>query len=304
MYLILLVLGSVLTVAGIALGATGVSIHERMVDAAAVTPGIVAAVGGLLLIGLGLGLRVLQRIEQSLAASPPPRAALSAEASGTAGAKGPPIDPARIPLPSRVPSATPQPLAVAPPAPASAFAEKPPDDLPDTLSSIARLESARLRDEADFSLSPLAPARPEAEIGETNTQRVSRRNNGAAPARTAPRLDMGALASLHADRLRGPSLDALWPKAQRPMRAAQAAPSPGGASAAIEPERRDEPALDDFVAGAQNDSPASISVLKSGVVDGMAYTLYSDGSIEAQLPQGALRFGSIAELRNHIEQGA
>ena len=47
-----------------------------------------------------------------------------------------------------------------------------------------------------------------------------------------------------------------------------------------------------------------VSVLKSGVVDGMAYTLYSDGSIEAELPQGVLRFGSITELRNHIEQSA
>ena len=34
----------------------------------------------------------------------------------------------------------------------------------------------------------------------------------------------------------------------------------------------------------------------------MAYTLYSDGSIEAQLPQGKLRFGSITALRNHIER--
>jgi hypothetical protein len=33
----------------------------------------------------------------------------------------------------------------------------------------------------------------------------------------------------------------------------------------------------------------------------MAYTLYADGSIEATLPQGTVRFGSIAELRSHIE---
>ena len=44
-----------------------------------------------------------------------------------------------------------------------------------------------------------------------------------------------------------------------------------------------------------------MAILKSGVVDGMAYTLYADGSIEAQLPQGTVRFGSIAELRAHIE---
>jgi hypothetical protein len=36
----------------------------------------------------------------------------------------------------------------------------------------------------------------------------------------------------------------------------------------------------------------------------MAYKLYSDGSIEAQLPQGTLRFGSITELRNHIDQNS
>jgi hypothetical protein len=46
---------------------------------------------------------------------------------------------------------------------------------------------------------------------------------------------------------------------------------------------------------------APVTVLKSGTVEGMAYTLYSDGSIEAQLPQGMVRFGSITELRNHIE---
>jgi hypothetical protein len=49
------------------------------------------------------------------------------------------------------------------------------------------------------------------------------------------------------------------------------------------------------------DRPSAVTILKSGVIEGMAYTLYSDGSIEAQLPQGTLRFGSIAALRDHIE---
>jgi len=48
----------------------------------------------------------------------------------------------------------------------------------------------------------------------------------------------------------------------------------------------------------------SVAILKSGVVDGMAYTLYADGSIEAQLPQGTVRFGSITELRSHIENNS
>ena len=67
MYLLLLVFGGVLTAAGILLGASGVSIHDRTFDTTIVTPGVVAAVGGLLLIGLGLALRVLQRIEQAIA---------------------------------------------------------------------------------------------------------------------------------------------------------------------------------------------------------------------------------------------
>jgi hypothetical protein len=48
--------------------------------------------------------------------------------------------------------------------------------------------------------------------------------------------------------------------------------------------------------------PRTVAILKSGVVDGMGYTLYVDGSIEAELPQGTLRFASIDELRSHLEQ--
>jgi hypothetical protein len=45
----------------------------------------------------------------------------------------------------------------------------------------------------------------------------------------------------------------------------------------------------------------AVTVLKSGVVDGMAYSLYSDGSIEAQMPEGMMRFASIDELRAHLD---
>ena len=82
------------------------------------------------------------------------------------------------------------------------------------------------------------------------------------------------------------------------MRAAQSASAQAATAHVIEPEQKSEPAPE------VDEAPAQVSVLKSGVVDGMAYTLYSDGSIEAQLPQGTLRFGSITELRNHIEQSA
>jgi hypothetical protein len=41
-------------------------------------------------------------------------------------------------------------------------------------------------------------------------------------------------------------------------------------------------------------------VYKSGVIDGMAYTLYVDGSIEAELPQGTIRFASVEELQKYL----
>lgn len=52
------------------------------------------------------------------------------------------------------------------------------------------------------------------------------------------------------------------------------------------------------------ETPKTPAVLKSGVVDGMGYTLYVDGSIEAELPEGTLRFASINELRSHLEKNA
>ena len=51
-------------------------------------------------------------------------------------------------------------------------------------------------------------------------------------------------------------------------------------------------------------SAPEVSILKSGVIDGMAYTVYTDGSIEAELPQGVLRFASIDELRTYLATNA
>jgi hypothetical protein len=34
----------------------------------------------------------------------------------------------------------------------------------------------------------------------------------------------------------------------------------------------------------------------------MAYTLYADGSIEADLPEGLIRFASVQALRDHVER--
>lgn len=44
-----------------------------------------------------------------------------------------------------------------------------------------------------------------------------------------------------------------------------------------------------------------VEVLKQGTVDGMSYTLYTDGSIDAEFPDGRIRFNSIEDLRQHLE---
>jgi hypothetical protein len=52
----------------------------------------------------------------------------------------------------------------------------------------------------------------------------------------------------------------------------------------------------------QRPQPRPLSILKSGVIDEMAYTLFTDGSIEAQMPDGTMRFSSIEDLRRHLDQ--
>ena len=65
-----------------------------------------------------------------------------------------------------------------------------------------------------------------------------------------------------------------------------------GGFASDRPEHRVTP-LHSQESADTTSAAAGASVLKAGVVNGMPYTLFSDGSIEAQLPEGTLRFGSI-----------
>jgi hypothetical protein len=99
------------------------------------------------------------------------------------------------------------------------------------------------------------------------------------------------------------SFDDAWPKPERsrtadvaPPRRAVRTPStfaePGPAA----------PSADRYPPAVRTEDPTQVTVLKSGVVDGMAYSLYSDGSIEAQMPEGMMRFASIDELRAHLDQ--
>jgi len=92
-----------------------------------------------------------------------------------------------------------------------------------------------------------------------------------------------------------------WPKSER-SRTADALPRRSGRAPSTLTEASADAAGAERQAPAAKEEPPPVTVLKSGVVDGMAYSLYSDGSIEAQMPEGMMRFASIDELRAHLDQ--
>jgi len=100
--------------------------------------------------------------------------------------------------------------------------------------------------------------------------------------------------------------DSMWVDEPRPSEPASAGMEQRAPAERPEPheeaEARAEPIERDAQEEASIEEPRSVPILKSGVVDGMGYTLYVDGSIEAELPQGVLRFASINELRAHLEK--
>ena len=98
------------------------------------------------------------------------------------------------------------------------------------------------------------------------------------------------------------TFDDAWPKPER-SRAVDSPPRRSGRapSTFTEPNAA-APAADRYPPAARSEDQPPVTVLKSGVVDGMAYSLYSDGSIEAQMPEGMMRFASIDELRAHLDQ--
>jgi hypothetical protein len=328
MYAFLLISGAVIAVAGVLTAAAGLPILGHDFDPSVITPGAVFVVGGLILVAWGSSLRLarrmLSRIEQVLATQSLPRIAMPEEAASAVSAvaalpvSAPPPPPPRVSLP-------PAPEIRLQPTPATAAATLPEDAALERLREqfpiLGRVETATVVEENDISLPPKPPAPIEEDVAEPDNVVALGRGqaNGAAPARIEPRLDPRARPTPGVERSR--KFDAYWPKKQRLVPGAPPAPVVQPATSAVpppppsllpvEPALPAEPTQFQFRepvpephSEARANGSAQVSVLKSGVVDGMAYTLYSDGSIEAQLPQGMLRFGSIAELRNHIEQSA
>jgi hypothetical protein len=334
MYAILLPLGVISAVAGLVLIGFGVPIKEFTLGNTLIIAGTTAFTGGLVVVGLAAAVRQLNRIANALASRSPVRAAGRApevEAPPPpVPARAAPPQPRRAPAPPPPPPKPPEVLAPEPPAyvppPTPTFI--PPEEPPPAparprpnVFAINRPPEAPPPAEPDLPMPQVVTQRPpiasraasadvsaEPKFSATDTPAwVSNGGGTTPPPLTAPP-DMRPPEPKPAERpARTSPFDAVWPARSRPAKTATAeVPRPSEAEPTVSApaaEPREQAAGE-----GRRDAPRAaadtrqVTILKSGVIDGMAYTLYTDGSIEAQLPQGTMRFASIEELRVYLEQ--
>jgi hypothetical protein len=294
MSVILLVLAILLTAAGGALIAFGIPIKELSFGPTLILAGAFAIVGGLVLIGLSAVVAELTRIRVALKTSlQTPQVAVAPAARSEVVA--PPAEAvAREPVKGSVRETGPAPVVAAP---------SPDEEV--SASAVERLRSSiprpdKVAPEAEDAV-PLSPnGHPAVHHVEPPPQvEPVPRSAGAAVETREPRLDFLFRPRQARQAPQQEAFDSLWPKRAAREARPEVARAPAAAGAP-HPAPEAEVVQDPSLAPRER----SVAILKSGVVDGMAYTLYADGSIEAQLPQGTVRFGSIAELRAHIESNA
>ncbi|MGB8075546.1 MAG: hypothetical protein WCF55_22305 [Pseudolabrys sp.] len=275
----------------------GIPINEFSFGNTLIGAGTTASVGGLIIIGLGVVAGQLRRVAEALAMPLPGRPVQPPELSESAAAPRP--APGRTPYPAKPPSAALDPM--------HAPAANPYEDKFEEVSA-PRLRNPDISEvEEEISLSPPRPAmapvkppandlsafgRPSAGPPPTVATSAGEKNREAAwrsppPTPSAPQTRPGA------------NFDAMWPAEAKPKVPPYHEPQ---AETKVESISRD-PLVATKRAELETKS-RTVAVLKSGVVDGMAYTLYIDGSIEAELPQGTVRFASIHELRNHLAKNS
>jgi hypothetical protein len=299
MSVILFAFGVLIAGAGLITIGFGFPINEFNADKPWIIAGTTALIGGLLLVGLSAAVQQLTRIAETLRARPVPRPTRPAEV----------LEPALRAAPANIPAP--------PPAADPRIETRPPADagVDVSASAIERLRSSIARPErkpdmvaeaSDVPLSPNGHGAPAESAPEPRIPAdvVARGDNVAVQTRES-RLDF-LFRSKPARAPQPEAFDSFWPadprSGQRATVAAAPPPETTAAASVVEPVAQSAMQLAPEPAPAADPRPAEI--LKSGVVDGMAYTLYADGSIEAQLPNGTVRFGSIAELRAHIDNNS
>ncbi len=265
----LLVAGLVVFVVGLLAIGFGFPVKEFSFGNTLIVTGVLGACTGLVLFALALVVRELKAISQALAAAPArpqedpdPFAAQSPTLAGASGVTSPAPSP------------------------------------PPWQNEAGGRDRTRLPEPALEPEAAAASSVPEPEPAKKRRNllfRSSKRDRAQEPADAAQPDDMVPASEAPAPEPQVSFEDA-WPAAERtrsdPLRRTPRASDP----AATEDVRPAPPPL------RRPAEAPPVTVLKSGVVDGMAYSLYSDGSIEAQMPEGMIRFASIDELRQHLDQ--
>jgi hypothetical protein len=290
MPIFLFFVGAIAVAAGVGMIGYGIPVREFSFGNTLIIAGTTAAVGGLVLIGVGAVVSQLRRIAETLAAQP-------VSSRRPFETFEPPAGPRAAPMSNRMPG---------PPGKPQSEGRK----LPPAMDASA--PAAIRGDNRPASVPAPKLQNPDRE-GATGQEVESRENVGPPPARVgadepAPPLSWGGNNPPPATEPRsGQEFEAPWQSPLPPSRAAKSSNFdsmwPADSRLAKRPivgEAKSEPKSDmgPTPMPAAPGEPAAI--LKSGVVDGMGYTLYVDGSIEAELPQGTLRFASINELREHL----
>lgn len=95
------------------------------------------------------------------------------------------------------------------------------------------------------------------------------------------------------------TFETMWPASRSPHDAGQDKRDRQHGVPA-EPPTRTAPVA--AVAPAEVPEPELHTILKTGVIEDMAYTLYRDGSITAKMADSTMRFGSLDELRQYLNR--
>ncbi|HET7681543.1 MAG TPA: hypothetical protein VFK79_15570 [Xanthobacteraceae bacterium] len=308
MYLSLLVLGVLVTLAGAGMLAFGIPINEFGLGNTLIIAGTAAFVGGLILIGVSEAVRQLRRIAESLMARPVGQMPRGDHLFEPVASGAPPAAP-RVPFPQK-----PEPRRRAP---APAMPEPRLDIAPSLAATEDQLDRAppvratpepRLAREPDEA--PLSPrAEPRFAAARDEKDELAEGLLATAFSRLEVELQNAPPAAAAETAKQDDMFESLWPPEPRRDSAAEPAQSRPQAEAAEYQQPAEEPRLEEQQEQQEEQPPEppepyAISILKSGVVDGMAYTLYSDGSIEAEMPEGTMRFASITELRAHLEKSS
>ena len=327
MSIMLSLLGIVIAAVGIAAIGFGIPINEFTLGTTLIVAGVSALTGGLILIGLAAVVAELGRLGEAVRT----RIAVRSEARP---AEAPEVEPSAstmvvppapmVAVGARAPqTASPRARAEAQVSEARPREPRPTAELPEgdvAVPAVERLRASIPRAERSTAEPSILAHEEEVPLSPNGAAHVQTRPPHVEAAAPEPKVspeDRGAVEALKASRLdflfrsrptrpasQRENFDAVWSADAHPAKRAESEPSPASEmgqvqadQAASVQDRRPEPA-------ALGEPQGAAAILKSGVVDGMAYTLYTDGSIEAKLPDGTVRFGSIAELRAHIERNS